>query len=243
MLLNLRYYTDDELVIAASSGDPKAAEVLFVRHTGFVMRLVKQLGRSTAEAEDAVQDIWAIVWEQLPYFKRQSSFTTWLYRITVNHVWQQMRRERSHQRQQVFTTTDDPGTEESIFPENFLNDYFSGVLLCLSEEQRITLVLADIFRMDHQAAAQVLKITPDNYRQRLSRSRKDLRNWMAGKCSLVRPGQPCQCPRKKQCFIDEGRVNAQTGKFDTARVRQVQQYIASQLQQADHAAIVNVQIH
>lgn len=242
MSLKLLHYTDDELVAVAGRGDHKAAEVLFVRHTGFVMRLVKQLGRSATEAEDAVQDVWAIVWEHLPRFKQQSSFTTWLYRITVNHVLQQLRKERSLQRQQAFTETDE-SSEESIFPDNFLNDYFSGVLLCLNEEQRMTLVLADIFRMDHQAAAQVLKITPDNYRQKLSRSRKDLRNWMAGKCSLVKPGQTCQCPRKKQCFIEEGRVDAQTGKFNTASLRKVQDYIASQLQQADNAVLLNVQIH
>lgn len=243
MRLNLRCYTDDELVAVAANGDHRAAEVLFARHTGFVMRLVKQLGRSAAEAEDATQDIWAIVWEHLPQFRQQSSFTTWLYRITVNHVLQQMRRERSLQRQQAFAAADDAVAEETIVPDNFLNDYFSGVLLCLSEDQRMTLVLADIFRMDHQAAAQVLKITPDNYRQKLSRSRKDLRNWMAGKCSLLRSGQACQCPRKKQCFIDDGRVNAQTGKFDTARIREIQEYIASQLQQADYAAIASAQIH
>ena len=243
MPLDLLRYTDNELVAIAGRGDHKAAGILFGRHTGFVLRLVKQLGRNAAEAEDAAQDIWAIVWEHLPQFKQQSSFTTWLYRITVNHVLQQVRRERSHQRQQVFTETEDCIAEETIFPDNFLNDYFSGVLLCLSDEQRMTLVLADIFRMDHQAAAQVLKITPDNYRQKLSRSRKDLRNWMAGKCSLLKSGQACQCPRKKQCFIEDGRVDAQTGKFDTARIRKVQQYIASQLQEADHAAILHAQIH
>ena len=243
MPIPLLRYTDDELVAVAGRGDHKAAEVLFVRHTGFVMRLVKQMGRTASEAEDAAQDIWAIVWEHLPQFKQQSSFTTWLYRIAVNHVLQQMRKERSQQRHQTLTSADDSVGDDTIFPDNFLNDYFSGVLLCLSEEQRMTLVLADIFRMDHQAAAQVLKISPDNYRQKLSRSRKDLRNWMAGKCSLVKTGQTCQCPRKKQCFIEEGRVNAQTGKFDKTRIRQVQEYIASQLHQADHAAILNVQIH
>lgn len=239
----LLLYTDNELVVAASQGNHKAAEVLFVRHTGFVMRLVKQFRRTATEAEDAVQDVWAIVWEHLPQFKQQSSFTTWLYRITVNHILQQMRRERSQQRQQAFASANECVSEETIFPDHFLNDYFSGVLLCLSEEQRITLVLADIFGMDHQAAAGVLQITPDNYRQRLSRARKDLRNWIAGKCSLVKTGQTCQCPRKKQCFIEEGRVNAQTGKFDAARIRKVQEYIASQLQQADRAAALSVQIH
>jgi RNA polymerase sigma factor (sigma-70 family) len=239
--MNLLCYTDDELVVVAGSGDKKAAEILFARHTGFVMRLVKRLGHRAAE--DATQEIWAIVWEHLPRFRQQSSFTTWLYRITVNHVLQQLRRERSHQKQQTLTSADDVLAEETIIPDDFLNNYFAGVLLCLSEEQRMTLVLADIFRMDHQAAAQVLKITPDSYRQRLSRSRKDLRNWMSGKCSLLRAGQTCQCPRKKQCFIDDGRVDAQTGKFDTVRIRKVQEYIATHLKAADHAAIFNVQRH
>ena len=60
----------------------------------------------------------------------------------------------------------------------------SGMLLCLDREQRLTLVLGAIFEVSDTVAAVVLEITPDNFRQRLARARRDLRNFMNDKCGL-----------------------------------------------------------
>jgi RNA polymerase sigma factor (sigma-70 family) len=240
----LYQYTDDQLVTEAKAGNNAAAEILFVRHKTFVSRLVKQFGGTAEEIKDTTQDIFIRVWEHLHGFEQQSSFTTWLYRITVNHVLQSKRKEKSQQRQITSGLwLEEEDSEDSMLPENFLIDYFSGALLCLSEEQRIALVLADIFRMDHVQASYILKITPDAYRKRLSRSRKDLRNWISKKCSLLTPGNTCQCPKKKQCFIDEGKVNERTGKFERDYIRKVQTYIAAHLEQTGTADFINFQIH
>ena len=80
----------------------------------------------------------------------------------------------------------------------------SGMLLCLDREQRLTFILGAIFGVSDTVAAEVLEITPDNFRQRLARARRDLRNFMNDKCGLVNQANPCRCAKKTRGFIQAG---------------------------------------
>jgi DNA-directed RNA polymerase specialized sigma24 family protein len=72
----------------------------------------------------------------------------------------------------------------------------SGMLLCPDREQRLTFILGPIFEVSDSVAAEVLEITPDNFRQRLARARRDLRSFMNDKCGLVNQANPCRCAKK-----------------------------------------------
>jgi hypothetical protein len=82
----------------------------------------------------------------------------------------------------------------------------SGTLLCLDREQRLAYILGAIFGVSDTIAAEVLEITPENYRQRLARARRDLRNFMNEKCGLVNQANPCRCAKKTRGFIQAGHV-------------------------------------
>src|ERR1700750_1903915 len=79
-----------------------------------------------------------------------------------------------------------------------------GMLLCLDREQRLTFILGAVFEVSDTIAAEVLEITPDNFRQRLARARRDLRNFMNDKCGLVNQANPCRCAKKTRAFIQAG---------------------------------------
>jgi hypothetical protein len=48
------------------------------------------------------------------------------------------------------------------------------MLLCLDREQRLVYVLGEIFDVTDVVGAEILEITPENFRQRLARTRRDL---------------------------------------------------------------------
>jgi RNA polymerase sigma factor (sigma-70 family) len=224
------HYADNALVAEAQAGNTNATEVLFNRHRDFVSKLVRKMGDSGIGTEDTTHDIFVRVLEHLKNFEHQSEFTTWLYRIAVNHVLQNKRKEKYLQKESLPDELNDTVTSEEQSYDDFLLDYFSGVLLCMNDEQRVTVVLADIFKMDHLEASAILKITPDNFRQRLSRSRKDLRHWVSKKCSLINPENPCRCPRKTNQYITQGWVNPQTKRFELDRIMEVMKYVSQNLQ-------------
>jgi hypothetical protein len=71
-----------------------------------------------------------------------------------------------------------------------------GMPLCLDREQRVSYILGAIFSVSDTVAAEVLEITSENFRQRLARARRDLRNFMNDKCGLVNQANPCRMLRR-----------------------------------------------
>src|ERR1700759_173374 len=98
-----------------------------------------------------------------------------------------------------------------------------GMLLCLDREQRLTFILGAIFEISDTVAAEVLEITPDNFRQRLARARRDLRNFMNDKCGLVNQANPCRCAKKTRGFIQAGYVDPQNLLFVRERICEVRE--------------------
>ena len=99
------------------------------------------------------------------------------------------------------------------------------MLLCLDREQRLTFILGAIFEVSDTVAAEVLEITPDNFRQRLARARRDLRNFMNDKCGLVNQANPCRCAKKTRGFIQAGYVDPENLLFVRERIGEVREAV------------------
>jgi hypothetical protein len=61
--------------------------------------------------------------------------------------------------------------------------------------------------------ADILDISPANFRKQLSRAKADLFQFMEHKCGLINPNNPCRCYKKTKGFIREGKVDALTQQF------------------------------
>lgn len=78
--------TDEALVARARADDQDAVETLLTRHQPWVFNVAVRMLYHHADAEDATQEILIKVLKALPSFRGESKFSTWLYRIAVNHV-------------------------------------------------------------------------------------------------------------------------------------------------------------
>ena len=174
---------------------------------------------------------------RLSSFEGRSSFRTWLYRIVVNHVLN-MKRGRVEHASTDFASygaaLDDTPALELADPKGTSADTdllvteamlscTSGMLLCLDREQRLTFILGAIFGVSDTVAAEVLEITPANFRQRLARARQDLRNFMNDKCGLVNQANPCRCAKKTRGFIQAGHVDPENLLFVRERICEVRE--------------------
>jgi hypothetical protein len=99
----------------------------------------------------------------------------------------------------------------------------SGMLLCLDREQRLSYIVGAIFEVSDTVAAEVLEISPENFRQRLARARRDLRNFMNDKCGLVNQANPCRCAKKTRGFIQAGHVDPENLLFVRERICEVRE--------------------
>ena len=90
----------------------------------------------------------------------------------------------------------------------------SGMLLCLTKEQRLVYIMGDIFDADHNIGSEIMSVSKDTYRKKLSRARNDLHNFMKNKCGLVNKANPCRCHKKVTIALDNGMVDAKNLLFN-----------------------------
>jgi len=69
----------------------------------------------------------------------------------------------------------------------------TATLLCLDRKQRIVFILGSIFNVSSTIAAEILDISPENFRKQLSRAKADLFQFMEANCGLINPRNSCRC--------------------------------------------------
>jgi RNA polymerase sigma-70 factor (ECF subfamily) len=100
---------DDALVAQAQRELPYrtgAFEVLMRRHAGRIRALTRRFAASAADAEDLAQEVMLKVFFDLPRFRGESAFSTWLWRIAAHECIDHQRRQRA--RVQTVGIDDDP---------------------------------------------------------------------------------------------------------------------------------------
>ncbi len=85
--------TDEELMIAFRGGDPRAFEVLVLRHRVPVYNFILRLAGSPARAEDLLQETWLKVVRGAGDWQPKARFTTWVYTIARNLCVDSARKE------------------------------------------------------------------------------------------------------------------------------------------------------
>jgi RNA polymerase sigma factor (sigma-70 family) len=226
---------DHALVQRAQAGDREALEQLVGRHQSWIYNLVLRMVYHPHDAEDVTQEVLVKLLTSLSTFEGRSRFRTWLYRVVVNHVLN-MKRARGEAAEWTFQRYGDglDGAPDAELPDpntvpvdlQLIVDESritcsSGMLLCLSREQRLVYVLGEIFGVSDAVGAELLDTTRDNFRQKLARARRDLHSFMHDKCGLVNAANPCRCASKTRAFMAAGFVDPANLLFAHAHVRRV----------------------
>ena len=223
-------YSDHEdivLVRLGTKGDKKALQNLIVRHQLFVYNLALKMTNNTQDAEDLTQEVFIKAITSLSKFEGKSNFRTWLYRITVNHFLNSKKRKSEYSIvdfESYFNSIDNmPSSDLNEQEENELKETIeelrinctTGMLMCLSRDQRMVYILGELFNIGHNLGGEILEISPGNFRVKLMRARKDLYQWMNKKCGLVNKDNPCRCSKKTKGYIKAGKVDADNLQFNT----------------------------
>lgn len=208
-----------ELIDRTVDGDKKALESLLVSVQDMIYNLSLRMLGSPADAEDALQEIFIKVITQLSTFKKESVFSTWVYRIATNYLIN-YKKSMFAQRPLSFEfyaedinagfipNTEDltQGIDENILAEELKQSCTNVMLQCLDPESRCIYVLGIMFRADSRVRGEILGITPEAYRQRLSRIRKKVAEFLGEYCGLSNTGK-CSCEKRVGYAIQTHRLN------------------------------------
>ncbi|MEM9832447.1 MAG: RNA polymerase sigma factor [Bacteroidota bacterium] len=214
------HQTDDELIRLAQEGNRKALESLLLKHQPYIYNVAWKMVRNPNDAADLTQEALIKITVNLSKFKFSSTFRTWAYRIVLNHFLTAQRRKSELQINSFevmsagLANTPDQDLSEVEQEESriYIREMnlmcMSGMLLCLTREQRLIFIIGEMFNADHTIGSELMNISKDNFRAKLRKARKDIYHFMNNQCGLVNKNNPCRCHKKVTFALRGGHIDA-----------------------------------
>jgi RNA polymerase sigma-70 factor, ECF subfamily len=174
--------TEDRVLASrAAQGDVEAFTKLVRAHSSLVYRVaLRMLGHE--DAKDASQEVWIRVWKNIQSFRGESSFSTWLYRITINTCLsflqkESRRKEREYAAEDQMPYLPEPrGEEVEADPQAAVlsaerKREIEAALAHLRAEHRAALVLRHLEGLSYAQIAAVLEVPDGTAKGWVSRGR------------------------------------------------------------------------
>lgn len=172
---------DEELVRRAQSGQPRAFDLLVIRHQSKVVQLVSRFV-GEADAQDVAQEAFIKAYRALPNFKGDSAFYTWLYRIAINTAKNQLvSRKRRPQAQDIdaqdaelYGHTEhmsDIDTPEAHLLTGEIQDAVVAAIEQLPPDLRQAITLRELEGLSYEEIAEAMDCPIGTVRSRIFRAR------------------------------------------------------------------------
>jgi RNA polymerase sigma-70 factor (ECF subfamily) len=163
-------------------GDMEAFRLLVEAHQSRVINTISKLLGSDAEAEDLAQQVFIRVWRSASRYQPTAKFTTWLFRIARNLVFNELRRRKHLVEQQEDSSELAERAErepDRVLLEGELQKAIQNAIQELPEAQRIAIVLRRYEEMPYEEIARVMGTTVPAVKSILFRARAELREKLA----------------------------------------------------------------
>lgn len=248
---------DDLLVRASLAGDMAALDELVRRHQSWIFNLALRMVWRREVAEDATQEILIKAVTKLSSFAGRSAFRTWLHRVAVNHLLN-VRKSEMEEKSMTFSDMGASldGVAEEAWPdlrgvpvetavivEEARLGCMTAMLMCLDRRQRLAFILGEVLGETGEAAAAAMEVSSENFRQLLARARRDLYQFMNGKCGLVNTANPCRCARKAAGFLRNGWLDAAGRQFSRDRIATIREITPDRLDELGELDRRHAEIH
>jgi RNA polymerase sigma-70 factor, ECF subfamily len=184
-------WSDMDLVHAAQKGDMAAFEELVARHRDKIYARAYSMMRNEDEALDLSQEAWVKGWQRLVQFQGDSSFVTWMTRITINLCLDQLRRQKRQRAESIEMLEEEAGGVERYMPvaisnptagleQTELRRRIDRALAQLSHEHRTVLILHEFEDLEYKEIAKRMGCSIGTVMSRLFYARRRMASLLAG---------------------------------------------------------------
>ncbi|MFY7818271.1 MAG: RNA polymerase sigma factor [Akkermansiaceae bacterium] len=180
---------DVALMREVARGDEKAFRSLILRHQQAVVGTVSRMLNDPIEAEDIAQMVFVRVWQSAPKWTHDAKFTTYLFTITRNLVFNESRRrgrkkevslESHEEHQPAIARADEAMQPGETLEKRELHRSIDRAIASLPEQQRMAVILRTFEGLDYEEIAQALDTSVSSVKSLLFRARATLRDALAG---------------------------------------------------------------
>tara|TARA_B100000686_G_scaffold294035_1_gene323980 strand:+ start:238 stop:843 length:606 start_codon:yes stop_codon:yes gene_type:complete len=179
---------DIKLVERAQAGDRDAFRELVERYQRKVYGICYGMLKEQEASLDVSQEVFLKVYRYLEKFNRESSFYTWIYRITVNMCIDHIRKNRKVQRVEYDDHLSHEGSEseglehiqpsqlgihpDKVYGRKELRQKMLEALSTLNEKHRTILIMREVDGLSYEEMAEILDISKGTVMSRLFHARR-----------------------------------------------------------------------
>jgi RNA polymerase sigma-70 factor (ECF subfamily) len=219
---------DGPALAAARRGDTVAFNRLVLRYQNAVYSLCARLTGNAEDAADAAQEAFLSAYRNLEGF-RGGSFRSWIFRIAANCAYDTLRQRRRRPADSLDRPRGEDGAGEADAPALALPDPGPGPegaalrrelealiqrgLLTLPEDQRLVVVLCDLFGYDYATIAADTAVELGTVKSRINRGRRRLRDYLLAHRELL----PAPYRPTEGLSVETGSVPADPPRDDRRR--------------------------
>ena len=198
---------EQHLLDKAQRGDQAAFGELVQLYEKKVYALTLRMCKNPDDAAEAAQEAFLAAWQGLKFFRGESSFSTWLYRLASNACVDLLRREQRHRsaagpslndEETYADVPDDAPDPQTLAERSELRQQIEAGLRALTPEHREVLILREMHQLSYDEIAQTLSLDTGTVKSRISRARKQLRNFLL-RSGNFSPPEPSKEVKKEGC--------------------------------------------
>lgn len=196
---------------------------LYRDYSAKIYNLAFRMTGNRDDASDILQETFVKAAQSIHSFKGQSHVYTWLYQIAKNNclqILEKKKRSSFASLQELVYKVSTPVSEEmsemqkSLYVEQVKNGCLSGLLRCLSLQQRLVFVLHVLLGLPVVQVAAVIEKSDNATRILISRARQNIREFLCANCSLYNYANPCRCENLINFSLKQGWIGAnEPGSF------------------------------
>lgn len=189
---------DDEkhLLESAQKGELQAFEKLVERYQKKVYNIALRMTGNAEDAYEVSQEAFIRIYSSIRQFRKDSSFSTWLYRITINVCLDELRKQKKNKLVYLDENIEmddgeikkqlaDKGpAPDEMAEQDEMKRAIRAAINELSEEHRIVVIMRDIQGFSYDDISKILKCPKGTVKSRINRARKILRDILKGKKEL-----------------------------------------------------------
>ena len=179
--------TEQELVRSAQRGSEDAFEALVRAYEKRIYHLALRMCGNAEDAYEIAQEAFLAAWRGLRFFRGESSFSTWIYRLTTNAAIDFLRRRQRQEGgeavslddEDTFLEVPDPAPSPHRQAERLeLREAVAQGLQTLSPEHRQVLLLRELQGLSYEEIADCLDLEVGTVKSRIARGREKLRKYL-----------------------------------------------------------------
>lgn len=171
-----------KLIERATNGDSSSFSRLMELHERRMYAVALRICANREDAQDCLQESMLRIYRSINSFKGQSSFATWVYRVTMNTCLDELRKKKNKQNTSLdglldmgWSPVDDTSSPEKHAVDSEVQKCLRAAIAELPEDMRAAVVFRDIQGFTYDEIAQMLNINVGTIKSRISRGREKLR--------------------------------------------------------------------